>query len=784
MLCRLTRIAVGLIVVLVVAPCLGCRENVPSSATVTSKDPNVAATSKSDDVNSLSSTISTSPAVVEPLDVEKRRLRYKPRKVVDSSGYVLAYSIVEPWPADASSKDVAERFKGAFANARKSMDNVLLQAGTSEDTIAQVKYTRASFRNYEGDPIGAYEDLCDMRKYVEKKDEIAQEMLYSVIYFQGISALRRGENENCVMCRGESSCILPIASSAIHTREEGSRLAIQHFSEYLDKFPDDLEVKWLMNVAYMTLGEYPQNVPIDRLINLERFYNNEFDLGKFRDIGHLIGVNHFNQAGGAIMDDFDNDGNLDIITTTLEPTGVMSFFVNNGKGSFDDFTERAGINDQYGGLNCVQTDYNNDGFKDVLIVRGAWLDSRYAMRPTLLRNNGNRTFTDVTIEAGLGTPINSISATWADYDNDGWLDVFVCCEKQPNRLYHNKQDGTFEEIAIKAGLGGATTFSCKGAAWLDYDNDGLQDIFLNHLSKAGGQLFHNKGNGTFKRVTEELGIAGPLDGFACWAWDYDNDGYQDIFATCYDKEVGEFVKGLIGQPHELEKNVLYRNREGRGFENVTAEAGLDFVLFTMGSNFGDFDNDGFLDMYLGTGDPNLGSLVPNRMFKNVAGQRFSDVTASSGTGNLQKGHGVACGDWDSDGNLDIFIEMGGAVNGDKYHNIMFQNPGHDANWINIRLVGEKTNRAAIGARIKVVTAGDVPQTFYRHISSGSSFGGNPLEQLVGIGNATKIESIEVTWPTSNTKQTFLNPPIGKFIEITEFAEDYKVLDRNRISLAR
>ena len=166
------------------------------------------------------------------------------------------------------------------------------------------------------------------------------------------------------------------------------------------------------------------------------------------------------------------------------------------------------------------------------------------------------------------------------------------------------------------------------------------------------------------------------------------------------------VKGLLGQPHSRHSNRLFRNLNGKGFEDMTKEAGLDMVFATMGSNFGDFDNDGFLDMYLGTGEPDLATLVPNRMFKNVGGKRFAEITASSGTGHLQKGHGVACGDWDRDGDVDLFIEMGGAVNGDKYHNILFQNPGQGNHWLTVKLVGKKTNRAAIGARIKVVTAGE------------------------------------------------------------------------------
>jgi hypothetical protein len=202
----------------------------------------------------------------------------------------------------------------------------------------------------------------------------------------------------------------------------------------------------------------------------------------------------------------------------------------------------------------------------------------------------------------------------------------------------------------------------------------------------------------------------------------------------------------------------------------------------MGSNFADFDNDGYLDMYLGTGDPRFATLIPNRMFKNVAGTRFSEISTTAGTGHLQKGHSVSCGDWDRDGNVDIFIEMGGAVNGDKYHNIMFQNPGHKAHSLTVKLIGQKTNRAAIGARIKVVTAGSQPQTIHRHISSGSSFGGNPLQQSIGLADADRIAELEIHWPTSGTRQVFKDIAADQAIEIMEFATDYRKLDWKPIPL--
>jgi hypothetical protein len=196
----------------------------------------------------------------------------------------------------------------------------------------------------------------------------------------------------------------------------------------------------------------------------------------------------------------------------------------------------------------------------------------------------------------------------------------------------------------------------------------------------------------------------------------------------------------------------------------------------MGSNFGDFDNDGFLDFYLGTGATDLAALVPNRLFKNVAGHRFAEITASSGTGNLQKGHGVSCADWDRDGDLDVFIEMGGATLGDRYHNILFQNPGQGNHWLTVKLVGKKTNRAAIGARIKVVTAGDHLLTIHRHVSSGSSWGANPLQQHLGLGKADSVALLEIHWPASGTTQVFRDVSADQAIEVTEFAQDYRKLD--------
>jgi len=711
----------------------------------------------------------------------KRILTYQPVKFGDTSGFLELVSHLPPVKDPSSLESTREAYEGIDRRRLAEIDRQLAASDLAAEQKPPLLLIKASLFMYGGNTTPAYEVLEQARALVESSDRLAEEWLYSIVFFQGVVGLRKGELENCLDCRGEGACIFPIPATAVHTKPAGSRMAIRHFTEYLEQFPGDVGVRWLLNVAYMTLGEYPGKVPPKSLMTFDQF-GRELDIGRFKDVAHRVGVARMNMAGGAVMDDFDNDGWLDLVITSYDNAQPMAFYRNKGDGTFEDRTEAAGLGKQFGGLNLVQTDYNNDGHLDLFVVRGAWVS--HPMRPSLLRNNGNGTFTDVTREAGLMEPANSISATWADFDNDGFLDLFVCCETGPNRLYRNRGDGTFEEVAAKAGVQGKRKV-CKGAAWIDYDNDGYPDLFVNYFNSTP-QLFHNNHDGTFTDVTVEMGIGGPSNGFSCWAFDYDNDGYLDIFATSYTRSVQHVVGGMQGRhpPAGMDVTRLYRNLGGKKFQDVSAETGVDNVFATMGSNFADFTNDGYLDFYLATGDPSYATLVPNRMFKNLAGNRFAEVTNTAGTGHLQKGHGVACGDWKRDGNVDLFVDVGGAVPGDRYHNVLFLNPGHGNNWLTVKLVGQKTNRPAIGARIKVVTAGPQPLTVHRHVSSGSSFGGNPLQQHVGLGKATSVATLEVFWPTSQTTQVFHDVGVNQAIEITEFAKDYRKLNWTPVPLPK
>jgi hypothetical protein len=227
----------------------------------------------------------------------------------------------------------------------------------------------------------------------------------------------------------------------------------------------------------------------------------------------------------------------------------------------------------------------------------------------------------------------------------------------------------------------------------------------------------------------------------------------------------------MGKPYEGETPRLYHNNHDGTFTDVTKSVHLDRVILTMGANFGDLDNDGFLDIYLGTGDSTYQALLPNRMFRNGEGKRFLDVTTSGGFGHLQKGHAIAFGDLENTGNEDIFEEMGGALPGDTFQSALYHNPGHGNHWITLELEGVITNRAAFGARIDcTITENGRKRHIYRTVGYGSSFGGNPLRQHIGIGSAVTVDKIEVTWPTSRTLQQFQNVKADQTLRLREGVE--------------
>jgi len=595
----------------------------------------------------------------------------------------------------------------------------------------------------------------------------------------GGAYLHFSEMENGVYSKTSDFGLVPPANlKASYEKKEESRLAIQYFTEYLKQFPDDLEVKWDLNLAYMTLGEYPDLVPKPYVIPLADLQSKE-DIGRFVDVAPAAGVKAIFEAGGVIADDFENNGLLDIVLSSMGVCDQMKYFHNNGDGTFSDRTAEAGLMGQVGALNMVQADYNNDGCMDILVLRGGW---EYPQRRSLLRNNCNGTFTDVTEASGLGDPVTgSNSAAWADIDNDGYLDLFIGNENLPSQLFHNKGDGTFEEISHAAGID-RTAFT-KGVTAADYDHDGFVDFYVSNFDGPNA-LYHNNGNLTFTDVSRQAGVQAPLISFATWFFDYDNDGWPDIFVNSYYMPMTESVKTYLGQHQNAETMKLYRNKHDGTFEDVTAKVGLDKVFMPMGSNFGDIDNDGFLDIYLGNGNPSYTAMFPHVLLHNKEGKEFVDITASSGTGDMHKGHGISFADLDRSGNEAIVANYGGAIPGDAHYVRLYKNPGNRNDWINIHLVGVKSNRAGIGAQVHVTVTddGQAARSIYRTGGETSSFGANPMELHIGLGHGAVIQAVDVFWPATNTRQHFTGIEKNQYIEIKEFATTVTKLERPRLPL--
>ena len=665
------------------------------------------------------------------------------REVIDLSGLAeIGFQI----PASLNPEDleaVCQTRRQGMLSAGEQAQASLKRLGDWSDPITDAERARlhralASVAAFSGDIDTAVRNLEAARQALAPHVESYPDLLPSFMGLQealGVAYMRQAEVQNCLVNPGADRCLFPLRPGGIHHRTAGAEAARGLFEAFLAKAPADLEVRWLLNLAHMVLGRYPGDVPKAHLLPPSVF-RSEGRLPRFVDVAPQAGLGRRDAAGGTVADDLDGDGLVDIVLSSVDPCSPLRFYRNRGDGTFEDRSEDAKVLDQLGGINLVQTDYDNDGRLDLFVMRGGW---ESAIRNSLLRNEGDGRFRDVTRTAGLSSGAHAThSVAWADYDNDGWLDVFVGHELTPSQLFRNRGDGTFEDVSARARVD-ATAFT-KGVAFGDYDKDGDPDLYVSNF-RGPNFLYRNNGDGTFTDVAATLGVQGPSMTFPTWFFDYDNDGWLDIFVGSFlfsiDPSSSSTTSVRARSPNTL---TLYRNRGDGTFADVTRQVGLDRVVPAMGANFGDLDNDGFLDVYLGTGTPSLAALVPNIMLKNDAGKRFLDVTEATGTGHLQKGHGVAFADYDNDGDEDVVLNVGGSFPGDSYDDALFQNPGGSGNhWISIRLVGVKTNRAAIGAQITVRSKGDASKLRYREVSSGGSFGAQSLTQHVGLGRATSIE---------------------------------------------
>jgi enediyne biosynthesis protein E4 len=456
-----------------------------------------------------------------------------------------------------------------------------------------------------------------------------------------------------------------------------------------------------------------------------RLYHQNADR-TFTDVTQTAGLTgqEQNRYGmGVAVGDYDNDGFEDIYLTGL---GGNTLYHNNGNGTFTDVTPRAGVQSEGWSTSAGFFDYDNDGKLDLFVCRyleWSFNDVRFcgehrpggrsychpdnfpAVTSVLFHNNGDGTFTDVSVKSGISSAKGkALGVTFADYDNDGWTDIYVANDSVACQLFHNNHNGTFTETALPAGVGfneDGQTVAGMGADFADFDNDGFPDIVVTDLSNQRYLLFHNNGDGTFADAATRSGIGSATLSYSGWSThflDYDNDGWKDLF---------------IAQGHVM--------------DNIEVTS------------------------------PNLRYLQPPLLLRNTAG-RFAGIDGGPAMKKLWAGRGAAFGDLDNDGGTDIV----GTNVGQKAY-VLHNETAKQNNWIRLELTGTKSNRDGIGCRVKVTS--NVTQHYVVNTAAGY-LSASDKRLLIGLGSARTAKLVELTWP-SGTVQHFQNIASGRTLRATE-----------------
>jgi len=522
---------------------------------------------------------------------------------------------------------------------------------------------------------------------------------------------------------------------------------------------------------------------------------------EFKDVAAEAGLTLMNVSGegandyiieangnGAAFFDYDNDGDMDVLITngsTLKRYArggdpVVALYENIGGGRFVDRTAKAGLDKKGWAFGVCVADYDNDGFEDFYIT---------AHGPNLLfHNNGDGTFTESAAVANVADPHWGTGCAFGDYDRDGYVDLYVanyvafdanarprdCVYKgtlqvfcgpkgmtgEADVLYHNNGDGTFSDVTVQAGVKEPNYYGF-GVVFSDFDNDGWPDIFVANDS-VPNLLFRNKHDGTFEEVGLISGTSFNLFGqpqasMGVAVGDYDGNGLFDIYVTNFAEDT----------------NTLYRNLGKMTFADVTAESGAASASLPhlgWGTGFADFDNDGWLDLFVANGHvyPNVEQLKgisrylqPKELYRNLRNGRFAEISSRVG-GDLsapRPSRGAAFGDYDNDGDVDVLV-----INANSRPSLYRNDGGNRKGWIGFRLIGDSSNRDAIGARVEIDVAG---RTQVGEVRSGGSYlSHNDMRIHFGVGSTQRVDRVRIRWPNGKT-ETLGGMNTGKYVTIRE-----------------
>ncbi len=500
---------------------------------------------------------------------------------------------------------------------------------------------------------------------------------------------------------------------------------------------------------------------------------------QFENVAAKLGIGRFDGNGTCAWGDIDGDNKQDLI---LSGSGTFIAAYRREGDKFREVTNEAGLAKVPSSYSLNLVDSDNDGRLDLYLAYNGW---NGPMKNRLLRNEGGR-FSDVSEKSKADDAGDGFVSVWGDLNNDGLLDIVIANgvlkDGSTPQVYANRGGNVFENVTAAAGIKEPATYGAIGAALGDYDRDGDLDIFFNGLMNSPNRLYRNEGGFKFTDVTKASGMAAqPFhNGFVAFFADYNNDLYPDLLVTAlapWDVTVQglrrDYAVASKQQVH-ADATRLFRNNRNGTFTDVTFEAGLTRPMGTMGAGVADLDNDGFVDFYYGTGDPQLSRIEPNRFFRNNGDGTFSDLTdfvKFQRPGN--KGHGVCFIDYDDDGDLDLYAQLGGHYPGDWAENAFYRNlKGSQNRWFQIELAGVKSNRFAVGAQI-TLKAG--PLTLLREVKGAEGFGAtNPYRQTFGLAKNDTIEWLEVWWP-SGLKQRFNNLQSNQLIFLREGDAQFKKL---------